>query len=120
MGFNQLQPPSGPFSLAPGASTRIWVWYGSGGPGQQMGDDHGAQWIMADCVDVDAAVPLLSLPASLVVSDFTKVREFWSGYDEATNTYYIDFALTVVRYEVTVRNTSRDVVYFTVQGGGNI
>ncbi len=41
MAFNNLQPSSGPFFLAPGASIGITMWYGD------PGDDHGAQWIMA-------------------------------------------------------------------------
>jgi len=98
---------------------RVWVWFGSGGQGQEFGDDHGAQWIMADCVDVNANVPLLSLPASLRVSEFTKVRDFWFGVDPASNTITIDFTRTVVRYEATVENIGTDVAFFTVQGGGN-
>jgi hypothetical protein len=118
MGFNKLQPLTGPFSLAPGQQTRVWVWFGSGGPGQEMGDDRGAQWIMADPADVNDNAPI-NAPGLLTVSDFTKVRDFWSGYDPDNNEYIIDFTRTVVRYEVTVTNTGNDVVFFTVQGGGN-
>jgi hypothetical protein len=117
MSFNKLQPSTGPFFLPAGAPPmRIWVWFGSGGPGQQMGDDHGAQWIMADPND---KAKVLALPASLTVSEFTKVRDFWSGFDERKNEYIIDFTRTVVRYEVTVTNTGTEDVEFSVQGGGN-
>jgi len=119
MSFNKVRPPSGPFSLAPGASTRIWIWYGSGGPGQEMGDDHGAQWIMADPVDVNENAPV-NAPGVLTVSEFTKVRDFWSGYDPERNEYILDFTRTVVRYEVTVTNNGGNDVFFTVQGGGNV
>ena len=116
MGFNHLQPSTGPFSLAAGQPMRIWFWFGSGGPGQEAGDDHGAQWGMADPVTV---AQTLSLPASLMVSEFTKVRDFWSGFDARKNEYIIDFTRTVVRYEFTVTNTGMFDTQFTIQGGGN-
>lgn len=92
---------------------RIWMWYG-GAPGQEFGDDKGAQWIMADPVDVPAT---LTLPAALEVSEFTKARTYFFGFVD--DEIVLDLGRTVVRYEVTVRNLSSWAVRFTVQGGGN-
>lgn len=68
MGFNNLQPASGPFFLAPGGVARIVVWFGN------PGDDHGAQWIMAHPLDE-------KVPASLTVSDFTMEESVRRYYD---------------------------------------
>lgn len=100
MAFNGLQPPSGPFFLAPGQSTRIWVMR----PG---GADYGAQWIMADPLNDGT-------PAALTVNDFTKERDF-----EIQNTQGTHFQNPFIRYWVTVTNTSAFPVRFSVQGGGN-
>jgi hypothetical protein len=56
MAFNNVHPPSGPFVLAAGASTGLWISYG---------DDRGAQWIMADPIG----------PGKLTVSGMTKERK---------------------------------------------
>ena len=114
MGFN-LQPTSGPFTLAPGASIRVWVWLGGGGgAGQPFGSDKGAQWIMANPLDLPASI---SLPAALQVSDFAKVRDFPAGLDG--DVFVIDLTRTVVQYQVTVTNIGSVTTRFTVQGGGN-
>lgn len=107
MGFNGLQPASGPFFLAPGASVRINMWYGD------PGDDHGAQWIMAH--------PLAGeVPTELVVSDHSKILKYAIGCIEENgppqacpgeDPYY--------RYGVTVTNWGSSGVHFNIQGGGN-
>jgi hypothetical protein len=116
MAFNKVGEP---ISLAPGGSTLVWIWWPGGGQGQQMGDDQGAIWIMADPVDLNEGVPA-NFPASLSVSGFTKIRDLWSSYDPETNEpTTIDATKTVVQYAVTVTNTGSEAVFFTVQGGGN-
>jgi hypothetical protein len=109
MAFNGLQPASGPFSLAPGASMRIWVRRGD------PGDDRGAQWIMAH--PIRNGQP----PTELVVSDHSKVLDYEIGtvtingppeygYDP-NSSYYL--------YQVTVTNWGSSATLFNVQGGGN-
>ena len=109
MGFNGLQPASGPFFLAPGEAMRIWVRFGD------PGDDLGAQWIMAHPLESNPPTP-----ASLTVSDFTKTR----GYTIASVTengapIYTYDGQTYIEYDVTVTNTGQYPVFFNVQGGGN-
>lgn len=107
MGFNNLQPSSGPFFLAPGGVTRIVVWFGN------PGDDHGAQWIMAHPLDE-------KVPVSLTVSDFTKERDYTLGViTENGPPQYSYGGDTYIRYWVTVTNTGSYPSHFTVQGGGN-
>jgi hypothetical protein len=108
VGFNNLQPASGPFYLAPGSSIRIIKWHGN------PGDDQGAQWIMAHPLPGEA-------PCELVVSDFSKILAYSSvgavrngapAYDLfPENAYY--------RYGVTVTNRGQYGVRFNIQGGGN-
>jgi len=100
MAFNQLQPASGPFFLAPGNSLRLWVR-------RDGGNDFGAQWIMADPNDEGH-------PAELMVSDFTKERAYSIGNTQG------QFFDPFIRYWVTVHNTGNFPVHFTVQGGGNV
>lgn len=108
MAFNGLQPSSGPYFLSAGGSVRIHVWYGA------LGNDHGAQWIMAH--------PLPgSPPAELALSDFSKILDYEFGCIAVNgeprpcaseNPFW--------RYGVTVTNWGRSPVSFNVQGGGNI
>ena len=116
MSFNKVKPTAGPFFLAAGASTRVGIWYG-GPRGKQFGDDKGAQWIMADPTDINE--PPSVLPASLSVSDFTKIREIWIE-DESPTSIVIRLDRTGVRYEATVTNRRTEAVFFTLQGGGNV
>ena len=118
MGFNHLQPSSGPFLLGPGESMGITMWHGGGGRGQQGGDDHGAQWIMADPVDINVNVPD-SFPSTLQVNDFTKIRDLWVDVDPASGLITFDLGRTVVSYGVTVTNPGPSAIFFTIQGGGN-
>ncbi|WP_322750968.1 MULTISPECIES: hypothetical protein [unclassified Frankia] len=107
MAFNGLQPASGPFFLAPGASVRLNMWYGN------QGDDHGAQWIMAHPLSGEA-------PTELIVSDHSKILDYAIGCVEENGSpracpgqdpYY--------RYGVTVTNRGTSGVRFNIQGGGN-
>jgi len=100
MAFNQLQPPSGPYFLAPGASLRLWVK-------RSGGADFGAQWIMADPNDKGK-------PVQLTVSDFAKEQAFEIGNTQG------QFFNPFIRYWVTVTNTGSFAAHFTVQGGGNV
>jgi hypothetical protein len=108
MGFNNLQPASGPFFLAPGASIGILVWFGN------PGDDQGAQWIMAHPIRGEP-------PCELVVSNHSKILNYSIGtvtingnpeYGYDPNSFYY-------RYGVTVTNAGSQGVRFNVQGGGN-
>ena len=100
MAFNKLQPSSGPFFLAAGASMRIFVTR----PGEA---DFGAQWIMADPNNEGH-------PVKLTVSDFTKELAFHTGNTQG------QFFDPFTRYAVTVHNTGSFACHFTVQGGGNV
>ena len=106
MGFNGLQPASGPFFLAPNSSMRIWVL-------RNGGDDFGAQWIMAH--------PLEGIPGELEVSNFAKAREYAivSVAENGSPQVVDGTGRTTIRYWVTVRNTGGTPVHFNVQGGGN-
>src|SRR5262245_8116401 len=94
MGFNNLQPASGPFFLAPGASVRINVWFGN------PGDDQGAQWIMAHPIHGEP-------PCELVVSDFSKILDYSIGvliinggpeYSYDPNSFYYRYGVTVTNW----------------------
>jgi hypothetical protein len=108
MGFNGLQPASGPFFLAPGASMGVVVWFGN------PGDDQGAQWIMAHPISASSQPP-----AQLTVSDFTKILDYQiasvTENGDPVYAYYDPY----YRYSVTVKNTGSSAVFFNVQGGGN-
>jgi hypothetical protein len=109
MAFNNLQPASGPFFLAPGQAARIWVLFGD------PGDDHGAQWIMAHPLEEQVPVP-----ASLTVSEFTKERGYTLGIITVNGPPQYSYGGdTYIRYWVTVTNTGSYPVHFNVQGGGN-
>ena len=108
MAFNNLQPPQGPFFLAPGASTRIWVRLG-GGTG-----DRGAQWIMAH--PIQNGQP----PTELVLSDFSKALDYGIGWVRSDGHYGYDPQSAYYVYRVTVTNRGREGTLFNVQGGGNV
>jgi hypothetical protein len=95
MAFNGLQPSGGPFVLADGASTQVWV---RRNVSNGHGSDLGAQWIMADPIG----------PGSLQVDNFVKQRNI-----------VVPNQLEVV-YLVTVTNVGFDDSLFSVQGGGNV
>lgn len=108
MAFNDLQPASGPFFLAPGQSAAITMWHGD------PGEDHGAQWIMAHPIANENQPP-----ASLEVSHFCKHLEYAIGQvsenGEAVYSYFDPY----YRYGVTVTNVGDSGVFFSIQGGGN-
>jgi hypothetical protein len=108
MAFNNVQPASGPFYLAPGASTRIYLWFG------RVGDDRGAQWIMAHPLRGEP-------PCELVLSDFAKSIDYEIGTVTINGPaqYGYEPSSAYWRYHVTVRNTGSRGVRFNVQGGGN-
>jgi hypothetical protein len=108
MGFNNLQPASGPFYLGPGASTRVNLWFG------RLGDDQGAQWIMAHPLRGEP-------PTELVLSNFSKSidYEIASVTINGAPEYGYDASTAYWRYHVTVRNAGSAGVRFNVQGGGN-
>ena len=103
MGFNGLQPASGPFFLMPGNSMRIWVTLNGG-------EDFGAQWIMAH--------PLEGIPGELEISNFAKERDY-EIVSEADGQIVSGSGQTTIRYWVTVTNTGGTPVNFNMQGGGN-
>ena len=109
MAFNGLQPASGPFFLAPGASIGITVWFGD------PGDDQGAQWIMAHPIAA-ATQP----PSQLTVSDFTKTLDYQQGEVQQNGNPVYRFFDPYYRYSVTVTNSGDSGVFFNVQGGGNV
>jgi len=109
MSFNGLQPASGPFFLAPGASTGLVVWFGN------PGDDRGAQWIMAHPISADTQPP-----ARLTVSQFTKELDYELGQVQENGDPVYRFFQPYYRYSVTVTNTGDSGVFFNVQGGGNV
>jgi len=108
MAFNGLTPASGPFFLAPGASTGIIVWFGN------PGDDHGAQWIMAHPISSPSQPP-----AQLTVSNFTKILDYSIGSVTENGDPVFSYEDPFYRYSVTVTNTGSSGVFFSVQGGGN-
>jgi hypothetical protein len=108
MSFNGLQPSTGPFFIAPGASLGIVVWFGD------PGDDRGAQWIMAHPIQGEP-------PTSLRVTDFTKSLDYSIGTvtENGDPVYGYDPNSAYYRYGVTVTNLGNSGVHFNVQGGGN-
>ena len=107
MSFNNLQPSSGPYWLAPGQSMGLEVWFGD------PGDDHGATWIMAHPLDELAAT-------ALQVSGFYKRRAYTIGViTENGSPQYGHAGDSYIRYGVTVTNIGTEAVHFSVQGGGN-
>lgn len=95
MAFNNV---GGPISLSAGNSVGVWIAYGN--PGQ----DHGAQWIMAN--------PIGRSPGALEVNGFVKRRQFLGGTD------------TSVSYEATVTciddgGSGYGFTLFDLSGGGN-
>jgi len=107
MSFNGLQPASGPFFLAPGASIRINVWFGD------PGDDQGAQWIMAHPLDE-------GFGTELALSDHSKILEYQIGcIQENGPPQACPGSGPFYRYGVTVTNWGGTGVHFNVQGGGN-
>jgi hypothetical protein len=89
MAFNDIQPTEGPFIIGAGP-VRLSIRYPNG-------DDHGAQWIMANPIG----------PGALEVSNFAKERRVRvpNGIE--------------VFYWVTVTNIGEDTL-FNIQGGGNV
>ncbi|TFW20390.1 hypothetical protein E4L96_10490 [Massilia arenosa] len=89
MSFNNIQPAEGPFIIGAGP-VRLAMWYPNG-------EDHGAQWIMANPIG----------PGALEVSHFTKERRVrpQNGVE--------------IVYSVTVTNVGEDTL-FNIQGGGNV
>lgn len=109
MAFNNLQPASGPFFLAPGGAVRIEVWFGD------PGVDKGAQWIMAHPLRGEP-------PTELVLSDFAKRIDYEIGWVRVNGApeYGYEPKSAYWRYRVTVRNAGTRGVRFNVQGGGNV
>jgi hypothetical protein len=107
MGFNNLGPA---VFIWNSSSLRLRVTYANE---SSPGVDMGAQWIMADPI-VDAG----SQWGSLVVKDFTKVKEplLRVSFDPGDPGGYLG---SNVSYEVTVRNDAGYAQWFTLQGGGN-
>ena len=102
MAFNKIGPP---IFIWNSQSLRVGIIWGSG-------DDHGAQWIMAD-PETNAQ----SGWGKLKVNDFTKVRDpiYRVSFDDSPS----GFVGTAVSYEVTVTNDAGYAQWFTLQGGGN-
>lgn len=99
MAFNNIQPPGGPISLSVGNSIGVSIHYGD--PGQ----DHGAQWIMAN--------PIGRSPGALEVSGFVKRRQL------------LERETTSVTYEATVTciddgGSGYGFSLFDLSGGGNV
>jgi hypothetical protein len=109
MAFNDLIPASGPFTLGPGQSMRLVVWFGN------PGDDHGAQWIMAH--PIGNGQP----PAELVVSDASKILDYEIGQmtENGAPVYSYVADSRYYKYGVTVTNWGASACAFSVQGGGN-
>jgi hypothetical protein len=107
MAFNDVQPASGPFTIALGGSLRVWIQHGGT---EDRGDDHGAQWIMAH--------PLEGMPATLQVSDFAKQRNY-EIEQEAGGVLVSGIGDTGIRYWATVRHVGGGATRFNLQGGGN-
>src|SRR5215831_9258388 len=106
MGFDGIQPASGPFWLAPGASVGVIVWFGN------PGDDKGAQWIMAH--------PIQGQPfTTLKVSDFRKILSYSDVSLNSEGDWDYDPDSAYYRYGVTVTNMGSEGVFFNLQGGGN-
>lgn len=108
MSFNNLQPASGPFFLAPGASMGILVWFGD------PGNDQGAQWIMAHPIQGEP-------PTELRVSNFAKILDYEIGWVRVNGPpeYGYEPSSFYYRYAVEVTNLGSQGVRFNVQGGGN-
>jgi hypothetical protein len=109
MAFNNLQPASGPFWIAPGGSVDIIMWYGN------PGTDNGAQWIMAHPI---AGQP----PTQLQVSNFRKILDYSLGIitQNGSAQYSYDPNSAYYRYRATVTNLGSQGVFFNIQGGGNV
>ncbi len=110
MGFNNVQPASGPFYLGPGESTGIVIWFGD----RYESDDHGAQWIMAHPLKGEP-------PTALEVSGFQKILGYSVGWvtQNGGTQYGYDPDSAYYEYKVTVTNRGTQGVRFNVQGGGN-
>jgi len=107
MSFDGLQPASGPIFLGAGQSVRITIWFGN------LGDDHGAQWIMAHPI---AGQP----PTELRVSDFSKILHYSHTGVTSDGEFVVDALDSYFyRYGVTVTNLGKEGVFFNLQGGGN-
>jgi len=101
MGFNGLQPASGPFWLGPHQSTDIIMWYGN------PGDDHGAQWIMAH--------PLKGQPStSLQVSNFRKILLYQDEWVNSEGDYGYETDSAYYRYGATVTNLGAEGVFSSI------
>jgi hypothetical protein len=118
MAFNGLHPAAGPFTLAAGASMRIWVRRNQRDIGVgTVGSDLGAQWIMANPRRTSPA-----RPAILESTNHAKERTYLIGRvtinGEPRYDYDPESEDTV--YWVTVRNIGTGPATFDVQGGGNV
>lgn len=91
MAFNNV----GPVFIWGSSRLRLKLTHG-------YGEDHGAQWIMADPSDWGA----------LGVTDFAKRRDPVFHFDGSERTWWVTYEFTVVNYQSYAQ-------YFTVQGGGN-
>ncbi len=99
MAFNGL----GNFWLAPGASVSIAVRFGALGEGVDWGgEDRGAQWIMADSINIR--------PAALLVKDHVKEKK----------PIRRPSAPSPIAYSVTIVNIGPEHANFSLQGGGNV
>ena|SRR5579863_9595193 len=110
MSFNNLQPSSGPFFLAPGESIDVIVWFGN------PGDDRGAQWIMAHPIKGPN-----NPPTTLQVSNFRKILDYSIGSvtENGSAQYSWDPDSSYYQYAATVTNLGDQGSFFNVQGGGN-
>lgn len=101
MAFNNI----GNHRLAPGESTSIAIAYVIDGEPRWGGHDLGAQWIMADPINI----------GGLVVRDHRK-DYVWLGLGNPDS----GERPRLVTYSVTVENVGPDLVNFSLQGGGNV
>lgn len=96
MGFNGLQPSSGPYSLSVGNQTQIWISWPDG-------SDHGAQWIEANPVG----------PGSLQVDQFIKSRTISPDGQSFSVTYLCNVTA------IDDGGSGLGVTLFNLDGGGN-
>jgi hypothetical protein len=106
MAFNGV-PASGPIYIAPGNSIGVWIGFG--------GADMGAQWIMANPVSGPTQPP-----ASLMVSNFTKVLTYDDTIVGENGPPTYTYQNPHIDYDAVVTNTGDSGVYFNLQGGGNV
>jgi len=98
MAFNNI----GQFTLAPGQSLGVAIWWDD-----REGHDHGAQWIGAHPFQHGEDLGLTFIvEAALLATDQTKRRK--------QNPHARNFN----KYEATIVNVGTETVMFSLQGGG--